>query len=61
MNLITLNWCVRLGGIWIEGVQNMDTEKYLDLGERKKGEFRNSYEGHPESKDRLAIQGVSRL
>jgi hypothetical protein len=23
-----------MGGIWIEGVQNMDTKTFLDLGER---------------------------
>jgi hypothetical protein len=45
-----------LGGIWIEGVQNINTKTYLDLGERKKVELRNSYAGHPESKDRLTIK-----
>jgi len=34
----------------------MDTKTYLDLGERNKVELRNSYEGHPENKDRLAIK-----
>jgi len=52
MKLGRLCW----GGIWIEGVQNMDTKTYLDLGERNKVELRNSYEGHPDNIDRLAIK-----
>ena len=43
-------------GIWIEGVQNMDTKTYLVLGGRNKVKLRNSWEGHPENKDRLAIK-----
>jgi hypothetical protein len=49
-------WSLMLGGIWIEGVQNMDTKTYLDFGERNKVALRNSYEGHPENKDRLATK-----
>ena len=32
-------WSLMLGGIWIEGVQNMNTKTYLDLGERNKVEL----------------------
>lgn len=44
------------GGIWFEGVQNMYTKTYLDLGGRNKVELRNSYEGNPENKDRFAVR-----
>jgi len=43
-------------GIWIEGVQNMDTKTHLDLGGRNKVKLRNSSEGHPENKDRFAMK-----
>lgn len=50
------SWSLVLWRIWIEGVQNMDTRKCLDLGEKNKVELCNSSEGHPESKDNLATK-----